>query len=412
MKQIKQYNIELYEKETKEYYHNEKEIQKTPDRNDNEIYKMHERNKNYSDETEISNDSLMSWDAFMQSVNDVNDVPLTDTTYLQSSSLNDAPAPISKEQILDLFESSEIKAKPIIKKNKCHICDGDLYLSVNILTCQSCGLETQNCSNITEEEYSTAAITDCNVNSNGFISMRIVGPGSYGYNRALLKTSANYEKYRKINMLKDMNSWNNNSKKHHMPKNIMLEVNDDFDKIKKHGYVFRKDGKKGVISALLYYRCYAHGISKTPSEIAQFSGIEEKFHSQGDRILHDLAERGIIQIPHKVNPIIDYIERYMELLEIDKKYKQFIIDLINRAEAKHIHILHDSKANTKAVGAIYVLVDRIPSLRSRVTKDIIEKECGISKTTFLRYYNIIHTYYKKIKKTFKKHNISMPSNWR
>jgi transcription initiation factor TFIIIB Brf1 subunit/transcription initiation factor TFIIB len=362
------------------------------------------------DEPTKTNDCI-SWDAFMQLVS-TDEVEVNETSYLHSSSLDSAPTPISNWQILNAFESDEIKTKSNVKKNKCHICNGDLYLSVNVLTCQSCGVESQNYSNITEEEYSTSAITDCNVNSNGFISMRIIGPGSYGYNRALLKTSANYEKYRKINMLKDMNSWNNNSKKHHMPKNIMLEVNDDFDKIKKHGYVFRKDGKKGVISALLYYKCYAHGISKTPSEIAQFSGIEEKFHSQGDRILHDLAERGIIQIPHKVNPIVDYIERYMELLEIDKCYKLFIIDLISRADAKHIHVLHDSKANTKAVGAIYILVDRIPKLRARITKDMIEKECGISKTTFLRYYNIIHTYYKKVKKAFKKHKIPMPSSWR
>lgn len=356
-------------------------------------------------------DNCMSWDSFMQMVSSA-DVPIhAETKYLHSSSLDNAPTPINDWQVLNAFESDEIKIKTK-KINKCRICSGDLYLSVNILTCQSCGVESHNYSNITEEEYSTSAITDCNVNSNGFISMRITGPGSYGYNRALLKTSANYEKYRKINMLKDMTSWNNNSVKHHMPKNIMLEVNDDFDKIKKHGYVFRKDGKKGVISALLYYKCYAHGISKTPGEIAQFSGIEEKFHSQGDRILHDLAERGIIQIPHKVNPIIDYIERYMELLDIDKCYKQFIIDLINRAEVKHIHVLHDSKANTKAVGAIYILVDRVPKLRDRITKDIIEKECGISKTTFLRYYNIIHTYYKKVKKVFKKHKMPMPSNWR
>jgi transcription initiation factor TFIIIB Brf1 subunit/transcription initiation factor TFIIB len=310
------------------------------------------------------------------------------------------------------MDKEEIKFKTIVKNNSCYICGGILCISSNILICQSCGVETQNSSNVTEEEYSISAITDCNVNSNGFMSMRVIGPGSYGYHRALLKTCANYSKYRKINTLKDMNNWNNNSKKHHIPKNVIQEANDMFAKIKERGYVFRKDGKKGVLSACLYYACYNNGISKTPSEIAQFSCIEEKFHSQGDRILHDLNERGIIEIPIKVNPIIDYIDRYIELLDIDKKYKQFIIDLIDRAEKKHIHILHDSKSNTKAVGAIYILVERVPELKKRISKDLIEKECSISKTTFIRYYIILMQYYKKLKKVFKRHQIPMPIEWK
>ena len=162
----------------------------------------------------------------------------------------------------------------------------------------------------------------------------------------------------------------------------------------------------------MYYACYNNNISKTPSEIAQFSNIEEKFHSLGDRILHDLNEKGIISIPVKINPIVDYVNRYIELLEIPKKYTSFIIDLIKRADEKKIHILHDSKNNTKCVGCIYMLVERTPELKKRITKDKIEAECGISKTTFIRYYNILCSFYKLIKKVFKKHQIPMKLEWK
>ena len=185
-----------------------------------------------------------------------------------------------------------------------------------------------------------------------------------------------------------------------------------FATIKEAGYVFRKDGKKGVISACLYYACYNNGISKTPSEIAQFSNIEEKFHSFGDRILHDLNELGVIEIPIKVAPITDYVTRYMTLLEIPMKYKKFVLELIARADKKHIHILHDSKNNTKCVGAIYMLIDRVPDLSKRITKEMIEKDCGISKTTFIRYYNVLCDHYKCLKKIFKRNGISMKSEWR
>ncbi len=295
---------------------------------------------------------------------------------------------------------------------ECIHCKGKLSISSGTLVCKDCGIETFNNIGGTEEEYSTSAITDCNVNSNGFMALKMTGKGSYGYQRSLLKTCANYQQYRKVSTLKDMNNWNNNSEKYHIPKNVIQQANDMFDKIKKRKIVFRKDGKKGVLSACLYYACYDNNISKTPSEIAQFSNIEEKFHSHGDRILHSLNELGIIQIPAKINPTSDYVNRYMELLDIDKKYKQFIMDLIDRAEEKKIHILHDSKANTRAVGAIYMLIERTPELKAKITKEIIEKECGISKTTFIRYYKILYKYYKLVKKIFKRHTISMPNEWR
>jgi transcription initiation factor TFIIIB Brf1 subunit/transcription initiation factor TFIIB len=359
-----------------------------------------------------------SWDSFMDEINSTDPFIISDVLQIRSNNIEDAPAPTlknGKDLTLDSIDFEMNTKNPSsnnLYNGLCH-CGGQIYNNKGILVCQQCGIELQNTSCvIEEEEYSVSAVTDCNVNSNGFIAVKMIGKGSYGYQRSLLKTCANYSKYRKINTLKDMNNWNNTSKKQHIPKNVIQEANDMFAKIKEKGYVFRKDGKIGVLSACLYYACYNNGISKTPSEIAQFSGIEERFHSQGDRILHDLNERGIIDIPLKVNPIVDYIDRYMELLDISKRYKQFVIDIIARAEKKHIHIIHDSKSNTKAIGAIYMLVERIPELRKRITKDMIEKDCGISKTTFIRYYNILYKYYKKLKKIFKIHQIPMPIEWK
>ena len=365
------------------------------------------------------------WDSFLSAFNSNDPLIISDEVHnvnnLNTTITNngfeilpfpDTPFESNKNKI-NISLEPEQKFKPNVKTTTCNNCGGHLYVENYILVCKECGVETQNSSNITEEDYSTSAITDCNVNSNGFIAMKMSGVGAYGVQRSLLKTCANYPKYRKINTLIEMQIWNyTNDKKQHIPKNVIQEANDMFASIKDNGYVFRKDGKKGVLSACLYYACYNNGISKTPSEIAQFSSIEEKFHSLGDRILHDLNERGVIEIPIKVSPIIDYIDRYMELLDINKKYRAFVVELIFRAEKKRIHILHDSKSNTKCVGAIYMLVNRIPELRKKITKEMIEQQCGISKTTFIRYYTMLCQYYKKIKKVFKRHQIPMPVTWK
>lgn len=343
-----------------------------------------------------------SWDMFMQDLDDEPDIAET--------VVNTHQYPTNTNIELSLERKVEFDEKEAV--TECE-CGGKLQRKRDIVICQGCGIELNNNANVTEEQYSTSAMTECNVNDNGFIPVKMIGRGSFGYNKSMLKTCASYKKYRKVLTLKEMNNWNIHSKKQHIPKNVIKEANDIFMTIKDHGHVYRKDVKKGVLSACIYYACYNNGITKTPSEVAEFSGIEEKFHSFGDRILHDLNERGVINISEKINPIEHYVNRYMELLNIDKKYKPFVMDIINRADKNKIHILHDSKNNTKCVGTIYMLVERVPELRKTISKELIEKECGISKTTFIRYYqNALCKYYRKFKKSFKRHGIRMPSAWR
>lgn len=367
-----------------------------------------------TNKTTIENDNY-SWDMFMNDLDNA-DIPETDKCDDQDNAVLKYVAD-DTGSIIDMSLEQKVNFEIKSSETECYMCGGKLCRKRDIVICQGCGIELRNNINMTEEQYSTSAMTECNVNANGFIPIKMIGRGAYGYQRSLYKTCASYKKYRKLNTLKDMNNWNIHSKKHHIPKNVIKEANDKFAIIKEAGYVFRKDGKKGVLSALLYYACYENGITKTPSEVASFSGIEEKFHSLGDRILCDLNERGIIDIPYKVRPIENYVDRYMELLNIPriyegKNYRGFVLDIIDRAEKNHIHILHDSKNNTKCVGAIYMLIDREPKLKERISKELIDKECGISKTTFIRYYNVLCKFYRKFKKSFKRYGISMKPEWK
>ena len=349
---------------------------------------------------------MEDWTVFMDEFDKPEEEYQTTSGEITSYKIREGQAPI------DISLEENIVFDLDDKSSECYKCGGKLCRKKDIVICQGCGIELNNEVNITEEEYSASAITECNVHADGFISVKMVGKNSYGYQRSLLKTCASYSKYRKQNTFKDMNNWNVHSKKHHIPKYVIREANDMFAVIKEHGYVYRKDGKKGVLSACLYYACYNNGISKTPGEIANFSGIEEKFQSQGDRVLRDLNEKNIIDIPVDVDPIGDYLDRYLKLLEIHKNYKPFLHDLINRAEKNRIHVLHDSKNNTKCAGVIYMLTDRIPELKKRINKDDIEAKCEISKTTFTRYYKVLCSFYRKIKKSFKKYKIPMKREWK
>jgi transcription initiation factor TFIIIB Brf1 subunit/transcription initiation factor TFIIB len=227
-----------------------------------------------------------------------------------------------------------------------------------------------------------------------------------------MKNCANYNSYRKIKSMREMVNWSSHSTTNQFPKNVIKEANEQFAQIRESGVVVRKNVKKGLQGACLYYACYSNGISRTPMEIAKIIDITEKNISNGDRLLRDLNERGIITLPSGLDPAVSYINRYFELLKIDERYKQFVIDIINQFEEDKLHVIYDTKTNTKCIGAIYMLIDRIPELKQRISREKIEEECEISKNTFNKYYNMLCKFYKRFVHIFIQHRIPMKAEWK
>lgn len=311
--------------------------------------------------------------------------------------------------IIDLEPKVVLDNKSIRKYTVCPKCNTEGTLNSGTVFCVSCGLETSIIDDF--NKYNFSLESDYNTSDNSFMSFNFVGRNSYCYQRSFLKTCANYSSYRKNNNRKEMYNYNYQYNGKKIPKNAIKLAIELFSKIKENNYVFRGNGKKGVLGACLFYACVMNNITKTPREISSVMEIEERFLSQGNRKVQELNEKGVICIPTILRPFKDYLDQYFPILNIDIKYKQFVIDLINRAEKKNLHIENDSRTTTKCIGSIYMLINRVKEL-NHINKDHIVKECDISKSTFIRYYNLLLINYKKIKPVFKKHRIPMPNHWR
>lgn len=310
---------------------------------------------------------------------------------------------------IDLEIKMNLGEEKILKFTICPKCNTEGKINDGSVYCVSCGLETIVLDDT--NKFNFTADKDHNTSDNSFMSFNFIGKNSYCYQRSFLKTCANYSSFRKNNNRKDLYNYNYQYEGKKIPKNAIKLAIELFSKIKEHNYVFRGNGKKGVLGACLFYACVMNHITKTPREISSVMDIEERFLSQGDRIVQELNEKGIITIPTILRPLKDYLDQYFPALGIPEHYKQFIIDIIDRAEKKNLHIVTDSRTTTKAIGAIYLLINRISSLK-HITKDNIVKECTISKSTFIRYYNLLLINNKIIKPVFKKHKIPMPVEWR
>ena len=293
----------------------------------------------------------------------------------------------------------------------CPECKIQCKIKDTTIICEQCGIERQyDCH--TADNYSLMVDCGYNTSNNSYMSFNVVGTNAYFYQRSMMKTCADYSIYRNNSNKKDIINRIYQYEGNKPPMNVINTASDLFDKIKANNYVFRGDGKLGVIGACLYYASIIHNLTKTPREIAHIMGIDEKFLSQGDRTLQELNEMKTIEIPTNRKPLEDYLNKFMIILDIPMKYKQFVIDIITRAERKHLHVKNESRLTTKVVGVLYLLTKRVPELK-HIKKDMISAECnGISKSTYIRYYNLICNNYVIMKKPFRKHKIPQPIEWR
>ena len=299
----------------------------------------------------------------------------------------------------------------VVKYNRCPKCEIETQVSDGIICCSQCGY-TKIIINHASNYYSSSLDMDHNTSQDSFMSFKVVGKNAYGLQKSLLKTCSNYKAFSKNTNKKDLHNFVFQYEGKKIPKNAIDLAIELFTKIKEAGYVFRGNGKRGVLGSCLFYSCVMKGITKTPREISSVMKIEERFLSSGDRVLQKLNELGVIEIPTNFDPLRHYIHQYFPALKIPPMYEEFIVALIQRAESKNIHIKNDSRMTTKCVGAIYLLTTRVKSL-NHITKEDIVKECSkISKSTFNRYYTLLVENHKKIKHVFKKYGIMMPDNWK
>lgn len=320
------------------------------------------------------------------------------------------PFKTEKHKPIDLEVHMKVESETK-SHNICPKCQTNTQVSEGVVCCPKCGY-TKIVMNHAPMHYSASLDKDHNTAKDSFMSFKIVGKGCYGYQRSLLKTCSNYKAFSKNTNKKDLHNFVFQYEGKKIPKNVIDLAIELFSKIKDAGYVFRGNGKRGVMGACLFYACVMKGITKTPREIASIMKIEERFLSSGDRVLQELNELDIIEIPTNFDPLVHYIHQYFPALGIHSKYEQFIVDIIQRAERKNIHIRNDSRMTTKCVGAIYLLTTRVKEL-NHITKEDIVKECSkISKSTFTRYYSLLCDNHKKIKRVFKRHGIKMPLEWK
>lgn len=351
-------------------------------------------------------------------------------------------------KILDPFESNEDfdefenqnnldKIKNIkrnnINKKICSDCNIELFKSPRGLECDNCGkiefeleIETEGSSDISNS-YNTS--------ESSAAPIRISGPNSYLYQKHLIGNTSVYRKTQRKNTSDQINGYVYQYKDSVPPKYIIDKVIELYCNIQKY-CIKRGDVRKGTMAAVAYKLCKVYNIDRKPKEISLIFGIEQSELSNGEKIVDELISSGVIFIKNdditgnnnlSINDDNDnkkinaFINRYFEVLKIPidneddipvdrPNYKQFVIRLI-RFTQKY-KIADDSIISSKCAGAIFIMASRRKELS--ISIDQMNKECKISKSTFIRFAKSItdilesdvkNKIQSRLKKIFKTHHM-------
>jgi hypothetical protein len=360
------------------------------------------------------------------------------------------------------------RARPKLRKNYCEACDApmekdQLDNGVTGYVCHGCGKQGDYCyDSIVDDVDRTSTGNDAstyNTYSSASAPLTITGPGGHIQRRGIIGGNASYKKAQEKTTRKEFQQILSSSEiGQQIPPEVRREAEDLFLSIQGQK-ILRASHRTGTMAACLDVKCAAHMIPRKCKEISEMFGIMRSTLSAGHSTLNKLIERGLID--EQIKPvttsrshgkdspeIVGYINRYFEGLDIPlddgygiyegadaahieeimeimededrdntewhPNYKRFALDLIRFTQT--FKIADTSMDSSKCAGIIYILSTRIPELD--ILPEHIERECNISKSTFLKFANeidrFLNTYdpdsqktKRKMRHLFKKYDIPL-----
>lgn len=152
-------------------------------------------------------------------------------------------------------------------------------------------------------------------------------------------------------------------------------------------FVRRGNMKDEIIASLLYYECIRAGITRKKKDIAAFMNLPTSGFSRGEDVLRSLNAEGRIDIPVDIEPADDFVDRYLEALNIeDAPSREFVRELVAISEEKKIGM--NLQISSKIVGAIWVLIQ---NKGLDISSGALEKAADdMKKNTFLKFHKLVH----------------------
>jgi transcription initiation factor TFIIIB Brf1 subunit/transcription initiation factor TFIIB len=151
-------------------------------------------------------------------------------------------------------------------------------------------------------------------------------------------------------------------------------------------FVHRAAIKDEILAGLIKFECIKCGIARKNKDIAMFMRLATSGFAKGENMLRELHAQGIIDIPINEDPIVGYLPRYLEALNIsNERYYDFVAELVDYSES--IYMGYRSQISSKIVGALWIIIRKE---KLAITDKELEKAAdNTKKNTFVKFYDLV-----------------------
>lgn len=205
-----------------------------------------------------------------------------------------------------------------------------------------------------------------------------------------------------------------------------------------HKFVRRGNIKNEVLAAFLYYECIRAGTTRKKKDIAKFIQLSSDGFSRGDDIYRTVCRDNGMPIPVEIEPMDDFIERYLEALGLIEncqlgitaatsyggaaattghddtaaaaepernaegdRYRGFIRDLVRLSERRRIGM--NSHVSSKVVGALFILITQLQLPISLA--DLEAATDNTKKSTFMKFITAVKSNMLVFRPVYKQYNV-------
>ena len=219
------------------------------------------------------------------------------------------------------------------------------------------------------------------------------------FNRIKLIQNQGQTGYTELALLKENELIKNTCKKHKINQNCIdtaqiyykMIYTKKHDKGKREGknIIMRRVNKLLVQAGCLFNACKIQGEPRTVQEIADIFNIEIKHVNRGCRKFSELINVNTMYYQFKSSKSVDFIQRFSENLNIDKKYIDIAKDISRNIHKLDLAATHEPPSI--AAGCILLVVN---IYNIQLSKKQISDIFGISDVTISKTYRKIYPFHK------------------
>lgn len=291
---------------------------------------------------------------------------------------------------------------PVAKDDLCPVCRIPMvHMHSGGLLCKKCG--TADETEAFEVDLSNeSGVDQYNTSESSSMATKVMGLGRSGQRNVIHSSSgpSNNRAAQQRLIVNQISAIINATSNHGIPPKVISDAADFFWQVQSNKTI-RGDVRKGTQAACVYLMCRPNGIARSIREIAKLFHIEQCEVSGGEKILDGLAAGGLITKPfiledqNEDEQVENLLTRHFSALNIHKKCREVSLEpddvrefckRLIRFTIKY-RLAETSVISSKCVGSIAIYLRF--SKKLIIDRDLIDKECNISKTTFARFEKAI-----------------------